>query len=59
LTLSPFKDTDSNVRDGSPLHQSIVHVNGVRSVLTSILKTGSGPALAVVQGTKDALPAIR
>jgi CzcA family heavy metal efflux pump len=47
-----------NVRDGSPPQQSIVHVNGVRSVLTSILKTGDGSTLAVVQGIKDMLPGI-
>jgi CzcA family heavy metal efflux pump len=45
-----------NVRDGSPPQQSIVHVNGRRAVLTSILKTGSGSTLAVVQGVKDDLP---
>jgi CzcA family heavy metal efflux pump len=48
-----------NVRDGSPPQQSIVHVNGRRAVLTSILKTGSGSTLAVVQGIKDALPGLR
>jgi CzcA family heavy metal efflux pump len=47
-----------NVRDGSPPQQSIVHVDGARAVLTSILKTGSGSTLAVVQGVKDAIPAI-
>ena len=36
--------------------QSIVHVNGQRAVLTTILKTGSGSTLAIVQGVKDALP---
>jgi CzcA family heavy metal efflux pump len=48
-----------NVRDGSPPQQSIVHVNGVRAVLTSILKTGNGSTLAVVQGVKDLLPGLR
>jgi multidrug efflux pump subunit AcrB len=45
-----------HVRDGSPPQQSIVHVNGVRAVLTTILKTGSASTLAVVQGIKDDLP---
>jgi CzcA family heavy metal efflux pump len=45
-----------NVRDGSPPQQSIVHVDGRRAVLTSILKTGNGSTLAVVQGVKDLLP---
>lgn len=45
-----------NVRDGSPPQQSIVHVNGARAVLTTILKAGSASTLAIVQGVKDALP---
>jgi multidrug efflux pump subunit AcrB len=48
----------ANVRDGSPPQQSIVHVNGQRAVLTSVLKTGDGSTLAVVQGVKDAIPGI-
>jgi CzcA family heavy metal efflux pump len=48
----------ANVRDGAPPQQNIVHVNGQRAVLTSILKTGSGSTLAVVQGVKDLLPSI-
>ncbi len=48
----------ANVRDGSPPQQSIVHVNGLRAVLTSVLKTGDGSTLAVVQGVKDAIPGI-
>ena len=47
-----------NVRDGNPPQQSIVHVNGRRAVLTSILKTGSGSTLAVVAGVKAMLPEI-
>ena len=45
-----------HVRDGSPPQQSIVHVDGVRAVLTTILKTGSASTLAVVQGVKDVIP---
>ncbi len=48
----------ANVRDGAPPQTNIVHVNGQRAVLTSILKTGSGSTLAVVQGVKDMLPSI-
>jgi len=44
------------VRDGNPPQQSIVHVDGVRAVLTTILKTGSASTLDIVQGVKDALP---
>jgi multidrug efflux pump subunit AcrB len=45
-----------HVRDGNPPQQSIVHVDGVRAVLTTILKTGSASTLDIVQGVKDALP---
>jgi CzcA family heavy metal efflux pump len=47
-----------NVRDGYQPQQSIVHVNGSRAVLTSILKTGQGSTLAVVSGVKAMLPEI-
>ncbi len=47
-----------HVRDGSPPQQSIVHVDGARAVLQTILKTGSASTLAVVQGVKDALPKV-
>jgi multidrug efflux pump subunit AcrB len=43
-----------HVRDGSPPQQSIVHVDGARAVLTTILKAGSASTLAIVQGVKDA-----
>jgi len=45
-----------HVRDGSPPQQSIVHVNGARAVLTTILKTGSASTLDVVRGIKAMLP---
>ena len=45
-----------HVRDGSPPQQSIVHVDGRRAVLTTILKTGTASTLAVVQGIKSLLP---
>ena len=48
-----------HVRDGSPPQQSIVHVDGSRAVLTTILKAGSASTLAIVQGVKDALPKIK
>jgi len=47
-----------HVRDGSPPQQSIVHVDGARAVLQTILKTGSASTLDVVQGVKDALPKV-
>ena len=48
-----------HVRDGSPPQQSIVHVDGVRAVLTTILKVGSASTLAIVQGVKDLLPKLK
>jgi multidrug efflux pump subunit AcrB len=44
------------VRDGSPPQQSIVHVDGQRAVLTTILKAGQASTLTIVQGVKDKLP---
>ncbi len=48
-----------NVRDGAPPQQSIVHVDGSRAVLTTILKAGSASTLSIVQGVKDALPKLK
>jgi CzcA family heavy metal efflux pump len=48
-----------NVRDGSSPQQSIVHVDGARAVLTTILKAGSASTLAIVQGIKDTLPRLQ
>ncbi|MDB5482060.1 MAG: transporter [Caulobacteraceae bacterium] len=48
-----------HVRDGSPPQQSLVHVNGSRAVLTTILKAGQVSTLAIIQGVKDALPKIQ
>jgi multidrug efflux pump subunit AcrB len=47
-----------NVRDGAPPQQSLVHVDGSRAVLMTILKTGSASTLSIIQGIKDALPKI-
>jgi CzcA family heavy metal efflux pump len=47
------------VRDGSPPQQSLVHVDGKRAVLTTILKTGTASTLDIVQGVKDALPKLK
>jgi CzcA family heavy metal efflux pump len=48
-----------HVRDGNPPQQSVVHVDGARAVLTTVLKTGSASTLDIVQGVKDALPKIQ
>jgi CzcA family heavy metal efflux pump len=47
-----------HVRDGSPPQQSVVHVNGQRAVLTTVLKNGAASTLDIIQGVKDALPKI-
>ncbi|MHA6768465.1 efflux RND transporter permease subunit [Sphingobium ummariense] len=44
------------VRDGNGPQQNVVHVEGSRSVLLTVLKNGATSTLAVVQGVKDALP---
>ncbi|MFJ5296128.1 efflux RND transporter permease subunit [Pseudomonas sp. NPDC088368] len=43
------------VKDGSPPQTNIVHVNGKRSVLIPVLKTGSASTLGVIEGIKDKL----
>jgi len=48
-----------HVRDGSPPQQSIVHVDGRRAVLTTILKAGQVSTLPIVQGVKDMLPRLQ
>ncbi|WP_395334944.1 efflux RND transporter permease subunit [Novosphingobium sp. BL-8H] len=46
------------VRDGSAQQQNVVHVQGSRSVLLTVLKNGAASTLAVVDGVKGALPKI-
>ncbi|RKT20845.1 multidrug efflux pump subunit AcrB [Paraburkholderia sp. RAU2J] len=43
----------ANVRDGSPPQTNIVHVNGRRSVLMSVLKNGSVSTLGIISGIKQ------
>ncbi len=49
----------AHVRDGNPPQTTIVHVDGGRAVLTTILKSGSASTLDVVQGVKDLLPRVK
>ncbi|MGK6321413.1 efflux RND transporter permease subunit [Sphingomonas sp. DT-204] len=49
----------AHVRDGSAPQTNVVHVDGSRSVLMTILKNGATSTLAIVQGIKDALPKIQ
>ncbi|GAO37884.1 putative efflux pump inner membrane protein [Sphingomonas changbaiensis NBRC 104936] len=48
----------AHVRDGSAPQTNIVHVDGNRSVLITILKNGATSTLSIVQGVKDKLPKI-
>jgi multidrug efflux pump subunit AcrB len=45
----------AHVRDGAPPQTNVVHVDGNRSVLLSVLKNGSASTLAIVAGIKQRL----
>ena len=49
----------AHVRDGSAPQTNVVHVDGSRSVIMTVLKNGATSTLAIVQGVKDALPKIQ
>jgi multidrug efflux pump subunit AcrB len=49
----------AQVRDGSMVQQNIVREDGRRSVLLSVIKNGNASTLAVVNGVKQVLQAIR
>ncbi|MFA5957601.1 efflux RND transporter permease subunit [Hyphomicrobium sp.] len=49
----------AHVRDGNPPQQNIVHVNGNRSVLLSVLKNGATSTLDIIQGIKDKITEIK
>ncbi len=49
----------AHVRDGAQPQQNVVHVDGKRSVLLTVLKNGKNSTLAIVQGVKDKLPALK
>ncbi len=46
----------AQVRDGSPPQTNVVRVNGRRSVLMTVLKSGSASTLAIVSSVKSLLP---
>ena len=48
----------ANVRNGFPPQTNIVLVNGQRSVLMSVMKSGSASTLDIISRVKDALPHI-
>jgi len=49
----------ANVRDGFPPQTNIVHVNGQRASLLTVLKTGNASTLDIVAGIKSLLPQIQ
>ncbi len=49
----------AQVRDGNAPQTSIVHVDGARSVLMSVLKNGANSTLAIVAGIRARLDEIR
>jgi len=48
-----------HARDGSNVQNNIVHVDGERAVLSTILKNGKASTLDVVDGVKNFLPALK
>lgn len=49
----------ANVHDGNAPQTNVVHVDGNRSVLMSVLKNGSTSTLAIVDGVREKLQAIK
>ncbi len=49
----------AHVRDGSPPQQNVVHVNGQRSVLMTLLKAGAASTISVVGGVRAMLPELK
>ena len=48
----------AHVRDGNPPQTNIVHVNGARSVLLSVLKNGAVSTLAIIAGIRQKMAEI-
>jgi multidrug efflux pump subunit AcrB len=49
----------AHVRDGYPPQINVVHVDGRRSVLMTILKAGNTSTLAIIDGVKGLFPRLR
>ncbi|SFR92461.1 heavy metal efflux pump, CzcA family [Dyella sp. OK004] len=49
----------AHVRDGNPPQTNVVHVDGGRSVLMTVLKNGSASTLAIIEGVKQKLAAAK
>jgi len=48
-----------HVRDGNTVQQNIVHVDGARAVLSTVLKNGQASTIDVVNGIKNLLPILK
>jgi len=48
-----------HVRDGNSPQQNIVHVDGARAVLSTVLKNGQASTIDVVNGIKNLLPILK
>jgi CzcA family heavy metal efflux pump len=48
----------AHVRDGFSPQQNVVHVDGTRSVLLTVLKNGATSTLSIVEGVKAKIPGI-
>ncbi len=49
----------AQVRDGSPPQTNVVRVDGRRSVLMTVLKSGTASTLSIVSGVKSILPRLK
>jgi multidrug efflux pump subunit AcrB len=49
----------AHVRDGSPPQTNIVHVNGRRAILMSIMKVGSASTLDIISGIRSKLESVK
>jgi CzcA family heavy metal efflux pump len=68
LNMLPIRSVDgsvvrigdvAHVRDGSAPQQNVVHVDGQRSVLMTVLKSGATSTIAIVNGIKAMLPEVK
>jgi multidrug efflux pump subunit AcrB len=49
----------AHVRDGAGPQTSVVHYDGKRAVLASVLKNGKASTLAIIDGVKNRLPRVK
>ena len=59
LPVRAVNGTVIYVRDGSPPQTNIVHINGSRAILMSILKTGSSSTLDIIKGVRDKIDGMK